>query len=65
MKGTRRKAQGAGLKMSDFKPGDIVRHKQSAEGVLVTANYGNFAIAVRTTHISNPSEWEMIQKGSS
>lgn len=50
------------LVLRDFQPGDIISHKSSLEGYIVTANYGSYAIAVRTQHISNPSEWNIVQK---
>ncbi|MGH6977951.1 MAG: helix-turn-helix domain-containing protein, partial [Brevundimonas sp.] len=43
--------------------GDIVRHRANADSVVVTANYGSHAIAVRTVRISNPHEWTRISRG--
>lgn len=42
--------------------GDIVRHRHSADGVVVTGNYGTHLIAVRTVRISNPHEWTLVSK---
>ena len=49
------------ISISDLKPGMIIRHKGSSEGYIVTANYGNYAFAVRTMHVSNPSEWLIVK----
>lgn len=49
----------------DFKnlsAGDIVRHKMSSEAAIVHANYGSHIIAVRTFHLTNPQEWDLIYK---
>lgn len=48
-------------KISQLKSGDIVKNKGSAYGYVITANYGNYAIGVRTIHISNPNEWEIVE----
>lgn len=45
-----------------LQPGDIIRHEHSADALIVTANYGSHAIAVRTEHVSNPAEWHLIGK---
>ena len=44
-------------KLSDLAVGDIVRNKSASEAMVVTGNYGTHVTAVRTTDISNPSEW--------
>lgn len=49
-------------KISELQVGDQIRHIDGAESLVVTAIYGDFAIGVRTTHISNPNEWELIKK---
>lgn len=49
--------------IADLQPGDIIRHKSGSEALVVTANYGGHAIAVRTQHVSNPQEWLLIGKG--
>ncbi len=47
--------------IKDFQPGTIIRHEHGSSGLLVTANYGDYAIAVRTQHIANPEEWLIIE----
>jgi hypothetical protein len=54
------------MNQEDFKGlkrGDIIRHKTSWDGesIVVDANYGTSVTAVRTYHVSNPDEWEIIQ----
>lgn len=46
-----------------LKQGDIVRGKLSGESYVVTANYGDYVIAVRTAHLAQPSEWDLISPG--
>lgn len=47
--------------IESLKPGDIVRHRTSGDGYIVTANNGNgTAVAVRTITLSNPSEWLLV-----
>ena len=50
----------AHLRNEALQQGDIIRHKMGGESYVVTANYGTYAIAVRTVHVSNPGEWEVI-----
>lgn len=50
----------AQLKNEALQPGDIIRHRMDKDSYVVTANYGTYAIAVRTVHLSNPNEWEVI-----
>jgi hypothetical protein len=48
----------------DLAPGDLVRHKipQSYnQRLIVTANYGGRATAVRTADLTNASEWEVLR----
>jgi hypothetical protein len=47
-----------------FQTGAIIRHKNGADGYIVTANYGGHAVAVRTITVSNPSEWDVIHEGA-
>ena len=47
-------------KISELKPGKVVRHIDFGEGYVVTANYGSYAIGVRTAHITNPDEWLLV-----
>ena len=42
--------------------GDIVRHKASEIGYMVTGNFGDRVTAIRTADITNPEEWEMVNK---
>ena len=44
--------------------GDIVRHKTSAEALIVHANYGGRVTAVRIADLTNPSEWDLIFRAS-
>lgn len=46
-----------------LQPGDIIRHRGAAEAMVITANYGDHAIAVRTQLVTNPSEWLLVGKG--
>lgn len=49
--------------IASLQPGDIIRHKGSGDAMIITANYGDHAIAVRTQHVSNPFEWLFVGKG--
>lgn len=51
-------------KISDLESGDIVVGKSSGLSYVVTDNYGDYVIAVRTQHITNPLEWEVIKADS-
>jgi hypothetical protein len=42
--------------------GDIVRSQAGGESYIVTANYGGRVTAVRTADLTNPIEWELVQK---
>ena len=44
------------------KRGDILRHKDDCESVVVVAHLGDAVILSRTTHASNPSEWLKIER---
>lgn len=48
----------------NLREGDIVQGKSSGLGYVVVANYGNHVIIVRSMEITNPDEWEIIQKSS-
>lgn len=48
--------------LAQLQPGDIIRPVGGAEAMIVTANYGNHAVAVRTVHVANPGEWELVAK---
>jgi ribosomal protein S17 len=45
--------------INDFKIGDIVVGKSTGLSYIVTDHFGDHVIAVRTQHISNPSEWKI------
>jgi len=49
--------------LADFKRGAIIRNIGSADSLVVVGNYGNEAIAVRTTVVTNPGEWLIIEEG--
>lgn len=42
--------------------GDIVRHKVESEAIVVHNNYGSHVEAVRTFHLTNPDEWDLMFK---
>ncbi|MBN3949384.1 MAG: hypothetical protein HWQ38_24140 [Nostoc sp. NMS7] len=46
----------------NLKTGDIVRGVLSSHTYIVTDNYGDHVTAVRTVDLTNPSEWELVQK---
>lgn len=48
--------------MKNLKTGDIVQSSVTGLGFVVTANYGGRVTAVCTVDITNPSEWNLIQK---
>ena len=41
--------------------GDIIQ-SASGQGYVVTANYGDWKIAVRTVTVTNPKEWKLARK---
>ena len=47
--------------IKDLQPGVIVYNRLSGTSYIISDNYGNYAVAVRTLHISNPSEWVIVQ----
>jgi len=48
--------------ISDLTRGTIVRHKSSGNSYVVVDSYSHTsAIAVRSVHISNPSEWLIFE----
>lgn len=49
--------------LSRLQPGDLVRHKHSADAMIVHANYGSHCIAIRCSHVSNPIEWDIVDAG--
>ena len=46
--------------MKALKLGDVVRHKSSSDGYIVTANYGTRVMLVRTADMTNPEEWSTV-----
>ena len=48
----------------DLRQGDIVRAGPRGEIAIVTANEGDFVIAIRTITIFRPDEWDLVQKNS-
>lgn len=47
----------------DLEAGDIVQHKASGTGYVVTANYRQCGVLmVKTLLANNPDEWEKISK---
>lgn len=46
---------------SKLKTGDLVCPKHGTHGYVVLANYGNYVIAVRHVHMTNPQEWDLVQ----
>jgi len=53
-----------GEEFENLQAGDIVRGKFSAESYIVTANFKGRVTAVRTVDLTNPEEWELIQKAT-
>lgn len=49
--------------LQDIPEGSIIRHKAGEFVYIVTANYGNRLTAVRTVDVTNPSEWEILERG--
>ena len=49
-------------KISELKIGDIIRHKGGGNPLVICDHLGSEAIAVRTTHVSNPIEWEVLKE---
>jgi hypothetical protein len=49
---------------SNLKSGTLVRNVNSLHVYVVTGNYLNRVTAARTIDITNPTEWEIIDVGS-
>jgi hypothetical protein len=47
-----------------LKCGDIVQSRFDSTGYIVTANYGDRATAVTSVDMTNPTEWDLIQKAN-
>ena len=45
--------------------GDVIRGLCSGTAFVVDAHYGDFVIAMKSMHISNPSEWELCASENS
>lgn len=39
--------------------GDIIRGIGTGTSFVVDAHYGDFVVAMKTMHVSNPDEWEL------
>lgn len=50
--------------LQNLQPGDLIRGKVDGEAYVVTANYGSHVTAVRTADLTNPIEWDIIQKAA-
>ena len=46
----------------NLREGDIVQNKGSGVGYIIISKYRDMAIAVRTVELTNPAEWEIVQK---
>lgn len=47
---------------SNLAPGDLIKHQNSVETLVVTQNYGDNVTAVRTDQITNGTQWDVISK---
>lgn len=46
--------------MTELKPGDIIQNKKDPKwSFLVSQNFGEYLVAVRTIKIDDPTEWEL------
>jgi hypothetical protein len=45
--------------------GDVIRGLCSGTAFVVDAHYGDFVIAMKSMHVSNPSEWELCASENS
>lgn len=48
--------------MDALKPGDVVRHMESGESVMVNGTKANPRISVRAVHIADPQSWELERR---
>jgi hypothetical protein len=51
--------------MRKLKPTDLIRHKAGHGPMIVHANYGNHCVAVQTSYVSNPGEWDRVHPDGS
>jgi len=49
------------IKIIELKPGDIIRNKFNKEVYIITSNYSTYVIGVKTTHVTNEHEWEVLK----
>lgn len=47
---------------ADLRAGDIIRNKTSGNAYVVTANYGDSAIAIETIQIRRPDQWLVLRR---
>lgn len=52
------------ISIHELTPGTRVRHRNGTDTLLVTSNFGDRAIAVRTQSIMNPKEWLILEEKS-
>jgi hypothetical protein len=45
--------------------GDVIRNSGSSTAFVVDAHYGDFVIAMKSMHVSNPSEWVLCASENS
>jgi hypothetical protein len=50
------------INIEKLKRGDIIKHKDG-DSYVVVENYNQYAVGIRTITISNPYEWDMVDKG--
>lgn len=50
--------------LEQLRPGRTIRHRAFGQCYTVTNNYGDHAIAVRAIDVTNPDEWEMLNRKS-
>jgi hypothetical protein len=45
-----------------LRPGDIIFGVLDGQAYIVTAFYGQHALAVKTVEVANPHEWQLVSK---
>jgi len=48
------------MKLSDIRPGTLIRGKLSGDVYIVTGNYGTRLTAVRSVDVTHPPEWDVV-----
>ena len=48
--------------ISKLKRGTVIRHKSGADSYVIVDNFGNYALGVRSVHVTNPDEWDIVEK---